>query len=108
MLLILANLGFAGGEASSGVSWSGMYKKVYAVSTSGRTRWIDYIPVQYVSISSDLVGRWDYGGGLPVETIGSVSGLTEWVDYIPIVVEGTTPYTYDDSGYLAIVEVVPS
>lgn len=107
MLLWLVNLDFAasGGEGIPPSSYSGRYKQVYVVSASGRTKWVDYIPVTYVAASGPKIDTWDDDGGLAVVTLADVTGLVEWVDYIPVVETGSSKNRYDDSGYIAVVEV---
>lgn len=81
-------------------------RSVLVVSTTGRTRWVHYIPVKQVSGSAP--GRFDYNGAVEVELLGSGTGLTEWVDYIPVVEVADSDagkWRYDNSGWIPILIV---
>lgn len=92
----------ATGHTPLAVTFHGHYKRVASISPIGKTKWVDYIPVQYVYPTEAKVGTWDDDGGVAVRTVAA-SG-TPWTDYIPVVEVGSSPNRYDDAGYLRVVE----
>jgi hypothetical protein len=96
----------AEGQTSLAILFRGPYKNVAIISDSGKTKWIDYLPVAYVTVTEDKVGTWDADGALAVRTIAA-SG-TPWLDYTPIVEVATSGRdgATDDTGHLRITEVV--
>jgi len=105
--------GFAvvgGASEDTGTGSGGVLKvrRVLVVSTSGRARWVHYIPVKQVADAAGNEGRYDNTGAVEVELIGSGSGLQEWVDYIPVVEVGDGEeyrWRYDNSGWIPIIIV---
>lgn len=92
---------------SLALAYLGSRKSVVQVSPSGRTRWVHYIPVKYVTTTEDKVNRYDYDGALAVSTIDG-TGLVEWTDYVPVVVvedDDTGKWTTNDAGFIPVVEV---
>ena len=83
---------------------------VYVVSTSGRTKWVHYIPIKYITITDvQKVNSYSDDSALAVTTLSDVTGKVEWVDYKPVVVSSDPAagaYTYNDAGYLRVTEVV--
>lgn len=95
-------------EPDTGTGSSGVFKvrKALVVSTTGRAKWVNYIPVKQVT--TPTVGTSNNDGAVEVELLGSGSGLAEWVDYIPIVevVDGDSgKWRYDNSGWIPILFV---
>lgn len=80
------------------------YIKIYEVTPTGLTKWIDYVPVEDKGGTSTSPDTYVTGSGwYKCEVLLSVSGLTAWVDYIPVdfvtsTVEGDT----DDDGCIPI------
>lgn len=100
------NLAYApgGGLADPG---NLIYRKVFQVSISGKTKWVDYLPVKFVVVTTSKANRFDTDGALAVKEIVSTTGLVAWVDYWPVAtVAGSGVYRYDDTGYLPIVRLV--
>jgi hypothetical protein len=81
--------------------------KVFVVTTTNRTKWVDYIPVRQVVPGADKTNRYDQDGALPVTILGSVTGLREWVDYTPVVEVGasTNQWRAESDGYIPIIGV---
>lgn len=81
--------------------------KVFVVSATGRTKWVDYIPVRQVVPGTDKTNRYDQDGALPVTILGSVTGLREWVDYTPVVevASSTNQWRCEADGYIPIIGV---
>jgi hypothetical protein len=100
----------ASGGDSSALVYSGHRMYVYVVSASGRTKWVDYIPIKYITISDvQKVNTYNDDGALAVTTIVDTTGKVEWTDYKPVVVSAdptSGQYTYNDLGYLRVTEVV--
>jgi hypothetical protein len=80
-------------------------RTVYLVSSSGRTKWVDYIPIKLIVPSIEQVNRFDDTGALGCIVLTSPIGQ-EWVDYIPcVVVADTLKWRFDTTGYIPMVEV---
>lgn len=84
------------------------YKNVFVLgSNTGLVQWVDYIPVQFLTVTADKVDRYVPGGALACKALGSVTGLTKWVDYIPVFVTSNTgTFRTDDTGYIPMVKLV--
>lgn len=82
-------------------------KKVFAVSPSGKVKWVDYIPVhQHPEVLPQNADRYNDNGAITVQVLSSVTGLTAWRDYTPIVDVGSGGrWRFDSNGYIAIVPV---
>ena len=107
LLLDGQNVGLLDGDA---IDYEGSSFPVFEVSTSGRRRWVEYIPVKYiVPTTNENVNTWNLsGGGLAVQTLASVSGLTQWVDYVPVVTVAdpdSGANRFNDLGYIQVIEV---
>lgn len=94
------------GEAPPSVP--GNIMVVAEVSPEGLTKWVDYIPVLYVeTVDADKLNTYDDDGAIQVITLESTAGLVAGKDYIPVVSEaspGPRQWTYDDSGYIRVIE----
>ena len=97
-------------SGSGGAALHGAVRKViYVVSPTGKTKWVDYLPVKINFPNSADINRYNDIGALGIHTLSSNSGLVAWVDYIPVVIVGTTDakkWRYDDDGHLPVVEVI--
>lgn len=86
------------------------HQKVFVVSSSGRKRWVEYVPVkQFPATTAAKAGRYDTDGALTVVILGSASGLREWVDYWPVVEVADSDngkWRFDDLGFLPVVALV--
>ena len=64
------------------------YWKIYEVSPTGLTRWVDYIPVIDKGGTSASPDTWTTDpatdGAFRCEVIVDTTGLTAWVDYTPV------------------------
>jgi len=94
-------------SGGSSLAWGGSRILVYVVGASGRTKWVDYIPIKYHALpNNQKVNRYEDDGALGVTTITSTVGMREWVEYIPVVVVSDVKgWRYDDDGYIRVVEV---
>jgi hypothetical protein len=101
-------VGGAAPDTSSDASGPFKIRKVLIVSESGRTKWVNYIPVKQIDADGENIGRFQNVGGVEVELLGSGTGLTEWVDYIPVVEvndSDTYRWRYDNAGFIPIIIV---
>lgn len=82
---------------------------VYNVNPSGKTEWVDYIPVQAVTDVPASTNRYEEDGHIQADTLASVSGLTEWADYTPVyVVTGRADrWRTSADGFIPIVDETP-
>jgi hypothetical protein len=99
--------GFARSEAPAPVAYSGDYTVVYEIDPTGKTRWVDYIPVKLFDVPVEKIGRFDDNGGLAVVILESPVG-SAWVNYIPVVFVADPnggKWRHDDRGFLPVVEV---
>lgn len=105
----LQGFSVVGGTAESqgtGASHVMKISKCFIVSASGRTKWVNYIPIKQVTPGS--VGRWDNDSAIEMEILSSVTGLVEWKDYIPVVEVADADsgrWRYDNTGFIPIVGV---
>jgi hypothetical protein len=105
-----ATLDYSGETAApdTGTGSGGVFKirRALVVSTTGRAKWLNYIPVKQVEGSTP--GTYDNNGAVEIELLVSGVGLTEWLDYVPIVevVDGDSgKWRYDNSGWIPILFV---
>lgn len=80
--------------------------KVYEVSSTGRTRWTNYIPVKFTT--NPAVTPNYFGGAVAVDSLSDVTGLVEWVDYIPVVAvsdDDSGAWRTDNNGFIPLVEI---
>lgn len=85
--------------------------KVFALpSVVGLTEWVDYIPVQPVSLSNENAFRTHVDGYERVNSLTSDSGLTPFVDYIPVflVTGRTAAWEASANGYIPVYAAVGS
>lgn len=73
-------------------------------SITGKTAWVDYIPVKFITSTS--VGRYDNAGAIDVSRLVDVgnSANVAWIDYIPVWPDTskTTPWSTDAGGYIPL------
>jgi hypothetical protein len=71
---------------------------------SGLTRWIDYIPVSYVTDSTPKEGSYDNDGYIAVVDVGSTSGLQAGKDYVRVVLEqgSTDAWQVSSVGFIPV------
>jgi hypothetical protein len=77
--------------------------KVFSLSSAaGLTEWVDYIPVQSVSLDATVINKTDPNGFRQVNVLASDTGLLAFKDYIPVfVVQGrSTPWNTGSDGYI--------
>lgn len=102
----------ASGGTPTGLTNNGTYRmiKVFVVSSTGRVRWVSYVPMkQFASTTPAQADRFDDNGALTIKVLSDVTGLTEWVDYLPVVMvadANTGKWRYDDTGFIPVVPVV--
>lgn len=74
---------------------------VYSISLlediDGLERWIDYIPVQFVSSPDNLNSYGENDALLVSEETGEA-----WIDYIPVFEEGDVVWSANNDGYIPI------
>ena len=72
--------------------------------TTGLTRWIDYIPVQFVTADSVKANTYENDGALLVDQLLSTSGKQAGIDYIKVFEDltTTTPWSSNANGYIPI------
>lgn len=93
-----------------GTRAGGVFKirKALVVSTSGRTKWVHYIPVKQVTPAEINKGTYNNDGAIEVKLLTSSVGLSEWVDYIPVVQVSDIEYERwrtDNSGWIPVIFV---
>ena len=74
---------------------------------TGLRRWVDYIPVEYVTYIESKKNTYDDDGFRWVFVLGSTTGLTAWVHYTPVyVLDGPDEDEgrYDDTGWIPVAE----
>lgn len=73
-------------------------------NTTGLTRWIDYIPVQFVTADSVKANTYENDGALLVDQLLSTSGKQAGIDYIKVFEDltTTTPWSSNTNGYIPI------
>lgn len=72
---------------------------------TGLQRWVDYIPVQYVTFIEAKKNTYDDDGFQWVFAVGEVTGLTAWVDYTPTYVVSDAAAgegRFDDAGWIPV------
>lgn len=97
------------GGVLQGLTDNGTFVKrpIFLVSPSGKVKWVDYIPIKEILVSSIQADRFDDVGALSVKELGSVTGLVAWVDYIPCaLVSDPNTWRTDDIGYIPVVKIV--
>jgi hypothetical protein len=81
---------------------------VYPLSDiTGLRRWVDYIPVEYVTWVEGKQNTHDDDGFRWIFVLGSTAGLTAWVHYTPVyVLDGPDEDEgrYDDTGWIPVAE----
>lgn len=80
-------------------------------SISGLQRWIDYIPVKFLTSENQESNSYNAEGCILVDTLSSASGKTAWIDYIPIYIDNSADDALEVSstGYIPIgLSTVPS
>lgn len=79
---------------------------VHALSSvSGLQRWVDYIPVQYVTFIEAKKNTYDDDGFQWVLNVSDVSGLVPWVDYTPVYIvsdPASGKARFDDDGWIPV------
>lgn len=71
-------------------------------SVEGLTAWIDYIPVNFGNIPSDVPNSYD--GYMSVYEITDTTSKQAWKDYIPVYLDNTKTVAWSDNanGYIPI------
>lgn len=108
---VLSGVMAATGGVLQGLPDNGDYDKtpIYLVSPSGKTRWVDYIPIKEIIVTPSEVDRFDDLGALSVKELSNVTGLTPWVDYKPCALVSdpdSGEWRFDDTGYIPVVKIV--
>ena len=83
---------------------TGKMKVFQLLSTTGLTRWIDYIPVKTATLNSAVENTYAATGYIRCNTLGSTTGLKAWNDYIPVWTDAsaTVPWSTNANGYIPI------
>lgn len=72
-------------------------------SISGKTAWIDYIPIKGVLTEDNaLANTYANNGFIVVKKLTSATGLQEWLNYIPVYEDAAynKPWSTDAGGYI--------
>ena len=75
---------------------------VYKLSSiSGKTRWVDYIPVKTAGTATV---KNSYSGQMYVSVLSSVTGKQAWLDYVPVYEDSsaTKAWLCSADGYIPI------
>lgn len=83
-------------------------RRVKVVPTTGRTKWVHYIPVQRIEVTPQNIGTFNQEGAVEVMLADAETDQVEWVDYIPVVEVADSAagrWRYDNAGWIPIVIV---
>jgi hypothetical protein len=71
---------------------------------TGLRRWIDYIPVQFITDESDIPNKYDNNGYLLVNQLFDTTGKQVGKDYIKIYADytATKKWSSDNDGYIPV------
>jgi len=72
--------------------------------TTGLTRWVDYIPIQFATADSTDVNTFNAAGALLVDQLLSTTGKVAGVDYIRVYedLSTTEAWSTNTAGYIPI------
>jgi len=76
-------------------------------STSGLTRWVDYIPVQFITDESYIANKYDNNGYMLVDHQQDLTGKQAGKDFIRIFADYTTTkkWSADNAGFIPVYKV---
>lgn len=76
----------------------------FLTSISGLVRWVDYIPVKWVSTSSTKESTFNVDGYQPITALPNITNKVRWLDYIPVYVDNsaTVPFSTNANGYIPV------
>jgi hypothetical protein len=91
------------------VSYNGKTAMVVQIitDTTGLTRWVDYIPVQFITDESNVSNVYDNNGYILVAHQEDLTGKQAGKDYIRIYEDYTTTkkWSADNAGYIPVYKV---
>lgn len=75
--------------------------------TTGLVRWIDYIPVQFITDESYIANKYDNNGYILVDHQQDLTGKQAGKDYIRIFADYTTTkkWSSDNAGFIPVYKV---
>lgn len=72
---------------------------------TGLQRWIDFIPVKFITSTEDKRNTYANDGYIDITNIESIVGKQSWLDYIPIYedVSATKAWSADNDGFIPLI-----
>jgi hypothetical protein len=73
-------------------------------SVSGLRKWVDYIPVKFTMLETQVNNSYNNNGVILVDPLSSTTNRQAWVDYVPVFVDenDTAAWRVDANGFIPV------
>lgn len=73
-------------------------------SVSGLRKWVDYIPVKFTMLETQVNNSYNNNGVILVDPLSSTTNRQAWVDYVPVFVDAndTAAWRVDANGFIPV------
>jgi hypothetical protein len=73
-------------------------------SVSGLRKWVDYIPVKFTMLETQVNNSYNNNGVILVDPLSSTTNRQAWVDYVPVFVDAndTVAWRVDANGFIPV------
>jgi hypothetical protein len=73
-------------------------------SVSGLRKWVDYIPVKFTMLETQVNNSYNNNGVILVDPLSSTTNKQAWVDYVPVFVDenDTAAWRVDANGFIPV------